>query len=116
MTKRLVRVRWLGRLPYAESWDLQKAFWEGRVGGRSHDDYLLLLEHRDDAQRMLAALSERLAKFNLQLPEGKTRLVEFGRFAEANRRRRGEGRPETFDFLGFTYYVGKTRKGRFMVQ
>jgi len=65
---------------------------------------------------MLAALSERLAKFNLQLHEGKTRLVEFGRFAEANRRRRGEGRPETFDFLGFTHYVGKTRKGRFMVQ
>ncbi len=45
MTETRVRVRWLGRLPYAEAWDLQKAFWEGRVGGRSQDDYLLLLEH-----------------------------------------------------------------------
>jgi group II intron reverse transcriptase/maturase len=102
--------------------DLWVAQWQRREA-RGHvrlvrfaDDYLLLIEDRDDAQRMLAALSERLAKFNLQLHEGKTRLVEFGRFAEANRRRRGEGRPETFDFLGFTHYVGKTRKGRFMVQ
>ena len=45
MTATQLRVRWLGRLPYAEAWDLQKAFWEGRVGGRSTDDYLLLLEH-----------------------------------------------------------------------
>ena len=45
MTKTQVRVRWLGRLPYAEAWDLQKAFWEGRVLGRTSDDYLLLLEH-----------------------------------------------------------------------
>jgi hypothetical protein len=57
-----------------------------------------------------------LAKFGLQLHEGKTRMIEFGRFAEANRRRRGEGRPETFAFLGFTHYCGKTRAGRFMVQ
>ena len=45
MTEGQMRVRWLGRLPYAEAWDLQKAFWEGRVGGRSVDDYLLMLEH-----------------------------------------------------------------------
>lgn len=102
--------------------DLWVAQWQRREA-RGHvrlvrfaDDYLLLIADRDDAQRMLAALSERLAKFNLQLYEGKTRLVEFGRFASANRRRRGEGRPETFDFLGFTHYMGKTRKGRFMVQ
>jgi len=64
----------------------------------------------------LQALGERLAKFGLSLHEGKTRLVEFGRFAAANRARRGEGRPETFSFLGFTLYCGVTRKGRFMVQ
>ena len=65
---------------------------------------------------MLAALPDRLAKFGLSLHEGKTRLVEFGRFAAANRHRCGAGRPETFDFLGFTHYCGVTRKGRFMVQ
>jgi len=57
-----------------------------------------------------------LARFGLERHEGKTRLIEFGRFAQANRRRRGAGRPETFDFLGFTHYCGSTRAGRFMVQ
>ena len=65
---------------------------------------------------MLVALPDRLAKFGLSLHEGKTRLVEFGRFAAANRHRRGEGRPETFDFLGFTHFCGVTRKGGVMVQ
>ena len=59
-------------------------------------------------------LAERLAKFGLRLHEDKTRLIEFGRFAAASRRRRSEGRPETFDFLGFTHYCGKTLR-RFMV-
>lgn len=80
------------------------------------DDFLLTFERRADAERLAAALAERLAKFGLQLHEGKTRLIEFGRFAETNRRRRGEGRPETFTFLGFTHYCGKTRAGRFIVQ
>nr|WP_288142235.1 reverse transcriptase domain-containing protein [Mesorhizobium sp.] len=83
---------------------------------RFADDYLLLCEARDDAQKMLAALPERLAKFGLSLHEGKTRLVEFGRFAAANRQRRGEKRPETFDFLGFTHHCGVSRSGRFMVK
>ena len=83
---------------------------------RYADDYLLLFEDRADALRMLAALPDRLAKFGLSLHEGKTRVVEFGRFAAANRHRRGEGRPETFDFLGFTHFCGVTRKGGFMVQ
>jgi group II intron reverse transcriptase/maturase len=80
------------------------------------DDFLLTFERRADAERLACALADRLAKFGLQLHEGKTRMIEFGRFAEANRRRRGEGRPETFAFLGFTHYCGKTRAGRFMVQ
>ena len=83
---------------------------------RYADDYLLLFEERADALRMLAALPDRLAKFGLSLHEGKTRRVEFGRFAAANRHRRGEGRPETFDFLGFTHFCGVTRTGGFMVQ
>ena len=83
---------------------------------RFADDDLLLFEHHPDAQQMLADLPSRLARFGLSLHEGKTRLIEFGRFAAANRERRGEKRPETFDFLGFTHYCGVTRKGRFMVQ
>ena len=76
---------------------------------------LLTFERRVDADRMATALAERSAKFGLRLHEDKTRLIEFGRFAAANRRRRREGRPETFDFLGFTHYCGKTLDGRFMV-
>jgi RNA-directed DNA polymerase len=61
-------------------------------------------------------LRERLAKFGLELHPDKTRRIEFGRFAEENRRRRGEGKPETFDFLGFTHITGKNSLGRFMVR
>jgi retron-type reverse transcriptase len=69
---------------------------------RYADDFLLTFERRADADRMATTLAERLAKFGLRLHEDKTRLIEFGRFAATNRRRRSEGRPETFDFLGFS--------------
>ena len=82
---------------------------------RYADDFLLTFERRADADRVATALAERLAKFELRLHEDKTRLIEFGRFATTNRPRRSEGRPETFDFLGFTHYCGKTLDGRFMV-
>jgi RNA-directed DNA polymerase len=82
---------------------------------RYGDDFLLTLERREDGERMLAALRERLAKFGLQLHEGKTRLIEFGCLAAERRKRRGEGRPQTFNFLGFTHYCAKTRRGRFIV-
>jgi RNA-directed DNA polymerase len=82
---------------------------------RYADDFLLTFERRADADRVATALAERLAKFGLRLHEDKTRLIEFGRFAATNRRRRSEGRPETFDFLGFTHYCGMTLDGRFMV-
>ena len=58
-----------------------------------------------------AALKERMAYFNLELEESKSRLIEFGKYAVQNRRARGDGKPETFDFLGFTFYIGKTRNG-----
>jgi len=78
---------------------------------RFADDFVIGFEHREDAERMRQELGERLAKFGLQLHPDKTRLIEFGRYAAANRGERGEGKPETFDFLGFTHICGTTRKG-----
>src|SRR2546428_1862455 len=72
-------------------------------------------QHRADAERFLAELRERLAKFSLELHPEKTRLLEFGPFAAEHRRRADEGKPETFDFLGFTHICGKKRNGRFTV-
>jgi len=73
-------------------------------------------EHRQDAERCLAAWQTRLEPFGLALHPDKTRLLEFGRFAAMNRQRRGAGKPETFDFLGFTPVCGTTRRtGKFMV-
>jgi hypothetical protein len=70
-------------------------------------------EHQGDAERFLADLRERFAKFALELHSGKTRLIEFGRHAARRRKARRLGKPETFDFLGFTHICGKTRDGRF---
>lgn len=77
---------------------------------RYADDFVLGFEKRADAERFLGQLRERLAKFGLQLHRDKTRLIEFGRFAASNRKQRGAGKPETFDFLGFTHICGKNRK------
>ncbi len=84
---------------------------------RYADDVVLGFQHKTDATRFLDELTERLQKFGLELNADKTRLIEFGRFAAENRKRRGEGKPETFDFLGFTHLCGKTRNdGRFALQ
>ena len=82
---------------------------------RYADDFVVGFQHKDEAERFHSELRERLAKFNLSLNEEKTRLLEFGRFADENRRGRGGGKPETFDFLGFTHICGKTRNGKFCV-
>ena len=82
---------------------------------RFADDLVVGFQYRTDAERFLNELRERFAKFNLELHPEKTRLIEFGRFAVANHRRRGEGKPETFNFLGFTHSCDKTRKGKFIV-
>jgi hypothetical protein len=66
-------------------------------------DFLVGTAHRDDAEGFWAELRERVEQFNLELHPEKTRLIEFGRFAAARRQRRGQGKPETFDFLGFTH-------------
>ena len=76
---------------------------------RYADDLVVGFESRTDAERFLKEFRERLAKFGLELHPEKTRLIEFGRFAAPNRKRRGEGKPETFTFLGFTHYCGQLR-------
>ena len=80
---------------------------------RYADDVVVGFQYERDARRYLRDVRGRLAQFGLALHPEKTRIVEFGRFAEANRRTRGEGRPETFDFLGFTHFCTRTRRGRF---
>ncbi|HEV2397955.1 MAG TPA: group II intron reverse transcriptase/maturase [Candidatus Sulfotelmatobacter sp.] len=78
---------------------------------RYADDIVAGFENRTDAGRFLEEWKERLHKFGLELHPDKSRLIEFGRHAAENRKRRGEGKPEVFDFLGFTHMCGKTRKG-----
>jgi group II intron reverse transcriptase/maturase len=77
---------------------------------RYADDVVIGFEHRGEATACLEELRARMAKFGLKLHDGKTRLIEFGRYAIERRARRGEGRPETFNFLGFTHICAKTRK------
>ncbi len=83
---------------------------------RFADDFVVGFEHREDAERFLAELRERFSRFALELHPDKTCLIEFGRHAEKNRRDRGEGKPGTFNFLGFTHICGKTRKGWYTVR
>ena len=78
---------------------------------RYADDFVIGFESHKEAASCLEDLRARFAKFGLKLHEGKTRLIEFGRSASERRERCGEGRPETFDFLGFTHKCAKTRKG-----
>jgi len=82
---------------------------------RYADDFVIGFQHESDAQRCLTELRERLAKFGLELHPEKTRLFQFGRYAEERRAKRGEAKPETFDFLGFTHICGKTRRGDFTI-
>ena len=80
---------------------------------RYADDFVVGFQHQGDAERFLRDLKVRLDKFALELHPDKTRLIEFGRFATVNRRKRGLRRPETFDFLGFTHYCRTQRDGMF---
>ena len=83
---------------------------------RYADDFICFFQYQDDAKAFYVKLIERLRKFNLEIAEEKTKIIEFGRFAEENRKRRNKGKPETFDFLGFTHYCSKTQKGMFRVK
>ena len=103
------------------AFDLWVKQWRGRdargdvIAVRYADDWVAGFQYRDDAERFQRAVAERLGQFGLKLHPEKTRLIEFGRFARENRSRKGQGKPQTFDFLGFTHCCGKTRKGKFMV-
>jgi RNA-directed DNA polymerase len=100
---------------WAEAW--RKKVAQGDViVVRYADDLVVGFESRAEAERFLKEFRERLAKFGLGLNAEKTRLIEFGRFAAPSRKQRGEGKPETFTFLGFTHYCGKRLKdGAFIV-
>jgi len=83
---------------------------------RYADDFVMGFQHRDDAEAFQYALEQRMKKFGVELNTEKTRLIEFGRFAIDNRAKRGDGKPETFDFLGFSHICASRRKdGRFTV-
>jgi RNA-directed DNA polymerase len=83
---------------------------------RYADDFVVGMQHRPEAETLVSETAQRLKTFGLQLSQEKTRIIEFGRFAEENRRKRGDGKPETFSFLGFTHYCSATRDGRFSVR
>ena len=102
--------------------DLWVQQWRGRARGdiivlRFADDFVVGFEHEhhDEAEPVLSELRERFAKFGLELHSDKTRQIEFGRHAARARMQRGERKPSTFDFLGFTHACGRTRTGRFKV-
>ena len=83
---------------------------------RYADDLIVGFEHKSDARRFLDEIRERLQEFALSLHSEKTRLIEFGRLAAPNRKRRGLGKPETFTFLGFTFICSKARRGKFQIK
>ena len=80
---------------------------------RYSDDFVMGFQYQSDAEQFQADLKQRLAKFSLEMHDGKTKLIEFGRFAVGNRKKNEEGKPETFDFLGFTHICSKKKNGRF---
>src|SRR5437868_8815089 len=100
---------------YAERWRRREAAGD-MIIVRYADDFIVGFQHESDAKRFLEALRERLAEIALSLHPEKTRLIEFGRYAAQNRKRRGLGKPETFNFLGFTFICGKSRKGGFLIK
>jgi len=94
---------------WVEAWRKKQAHGD-MIVVRYADDAVLGFEHRAEAERFLEQLRERLRKFGLELHPEKTRLMEFGRYAIERRNQRGEGKPETFNFLGFTHICGSSHK------
>ena len=99
---------------WAERWRQREAAGD-MIIVRYADDIIVGFQHEADARRFWDAMRERLGEFALSLHPDKTRLIEFGRLAVAARQRRGDGKPETFDFLGFTFICGKSRAGFFLI-
>lgn len=97
-----------------------KAYYEKRGKGNSFlvvyaDDYLAGFENKWEAEKYFKEMQQRLGKYGLEIETSKSRLLEFGRYAKERRRKRGEGKPETFDFLGFTFHCGENQAGNFCV-
>lgn len=80
------------------------------------DDFVACFQYKNEAEMFHRLLKERLKLFRLELEPNKTRLIEFGRFAETNCHRRNKSKPGTFDFLGFTHYCSKSQRGWFRVK
>src|SRR5271170_4183505 len=100
---------------WAERWRRREAA-GNMIIVRYADDLIVGFEHETDASRFLDEMRKRLQEFALSLHSEKTRLIEFGRLAAENRKRRGLGKPETFTFLGFTFICSKTRRGKFQIR
>jgi group II intron reverse transcriptase/maturase len=100
---------------WAQRWRQREATGD-MIVVRYADDFIIGFEHESDARRFLDEMRERLGTFALSLHPEKTRLIEFGRHAANNRKARGLGKPETFNFLGFTFISGKSRRGKFLVK
>ena len=100
---------------WAERWRRQETHGD-MIIVRYADDLVAGFEHEDDARRFLDAMRERVEAFALTLHSDKTRLIEFGRYATTNRKKRGLGKPETFMFLGFIHICGKSRRGNFLLE
>jgi len=100
---------------WAERWRRREATGD-MIIVRYADDFIVGFQYEHDARRFLEEMRARLQEFALSLHPEKTRLIEFGRFAAKDRKARGLGRPETFDFLGFTFICGKTRAGKFQLK
>ena len=99
---------------WAERWRRHEATGD-MIIVRYADDVVAGFEHEADAHRFLEAMRARFEEFALSLHPDKTRMIEFGRHAAVDRARRGEGKPDTFDFLGFTFICGKSRNGKFLI-
>jgi RNA-directed DNA polymerase len=100
---------------WADQWRKRRATGDVIIV-RYADDFVVGFQHRGEAEQFLKELQERFGKFRLELHPQKTRLIEFGRYAAERRKRRGEGRPETFDFLGFTHLCGEDQRGWFQLR
>ena len=100
---------------WAERWRRHEATGDVIIV-RYADDIVVGFEHESDARRFWEACAQRFEEFALSLHPDKTRLIEFGRFAAAGRAKRGLGKPETFNFLGFTHICGRTRRGKFQLR
>lgn len=98
---------------WVQQWRRRQAEEGDMIIVRYADDWVAGFQTQQQAQRFQSEVGQRLRRFGLTLHEKKTRLIEFGRYANERRRRRGQGKPQTFDFLGFTHCCGSDRKGRF---